>query len=242
MASIIRSWHDLLTAAHAWQIDPRDIAPPELRTRCLSWLSSDERAHYESIGSERLRHDYLCARSLCRATLSHYTSVDPPAWRFATNARGKPRILRPAIFKTLRFNLTHTNGLMICLVSRAGAVGVDAEETSRVVDVEQIARHFASGREQLRLRNLDGPKRRERFFEQWVLREAYLKATGRGIASAAERFAIARDADVDAMRAGTWQFSIHRASSNHVAAAAVRRHHATDPIAVHWLRADGLLP
>ena len=79
--------------------------------------------------TERQRHDYLTARVLCRATLSRYAPVHPSEWKFEKGAYGKPRIAAPAGFESLHFNLTHTEGLMIFLVSRAGEVGIDAEKT-----------------------------------------------------------------------------------------------------------------
>ena len=94
----------------------------------LGWLSADEAEHLRRLKSEAPRREYLATRVLCRATLSRYVGVDPAHWRFCAGRNGKPRIAGPRGFVSLRFNLTHTRGLVICLVTRTGEVGVDAEE------------------------------------------------------------------------------------------------------------------
>lgn len=233
-------WHKLLAAAEAWQLCPDEISPRALQKRCFSWLSIEERAQFEEFRTERLRHEYLVARALCRATLSRCTGVEPPDWRFGKSLHGKPKIIGPAEFKSLRFNLAHTKGLMICLVSRVGEVGVDTEKTSRIVDVAQLARHFLSRREQARLENLPTHHRLERFFEHWVVREAYLKGIGKGIALAPERFTVKFGENSQPLPIGNWQFFLYRPDAQHVAAAAVRQRRGGTPVSVRWLKADGL--
>jgi 4'-phosphopantetheinyl transferase len=229
------AWDALLTAAHAWQFFPNELRTPALRDRWLSRLPADERAQYQRIRTEQLREGYLAARVLCRTTLSRYAGVDPSEWRFGVGLRGKPTLVEPADFKSLRFNLTHTNNLVICLVTRAGEVGVDAEETSRAVDARLVARHFLSRREQARLARLPSDERAVRFFEQWVLREAYVKATGKGLAYSPERFSIEQAESGQPIAIGNCQFSLHRPTPNHVAAAAVLRRECEAAVSIDWL-------
>ncbi|HEY5095891.1 MAG TPA: 4'-phosphopantetheinyl transferase superfamily protein [Candidatus Eremiobacteraceae bacterium] len=233
-------WHDLLATAVAWQLRPDEISPSGLQEGCSSWLSGDERSHWEKLQTERLRHEYIAARALCRATLSRYTGVDPSDWRFGRNMYGKPKITRPAEFTSLRFNLAHTAGLVVCLVSRAGDVGVDAEDTSRIVDVDQMARHFLAVRARSFLESVPTDRRNERFYEQWVLKEAYLKGIGKGIASAPERSTISFGENDQPMPIGSWTLFLHRPSARHVAAAAVRQRPESAPVTVNWLNADDL--
>jgi 4'-phosphopantetheinyl transferase len=235
-----RQWLELRTTAHAWQFSTDEIAPRLLRQRCFPWLSIQERAHWKKFKTEKSRHEYLAARALCRVTLSWYTGIGPPNWSFGRSSNGKPTIVGPAEFKSLRFNLAHTNGLVICLVSRAGEVGVDTEETSRAVNVAQVARHFLSRQEQRRLEKLPEHECIARFFEQWVLREAYLKGTGKGIVAAAERFTIKFGDNGQPLPIGSWQLSLHRPSARYVAAAAVRQRRGAAPVSVRWLKSDDL--
>lgn len=119
-------------------------------------------------------------------------------------------------------------------------MGVDAEETSRVVDVAQVARHFLSRREQARLEDLPAHQRVERFFEQWVLREAYLKGIGKGIAAAPERFTLKFGENGEPLPIGNWQFFLRWPGEKYVAAAAIRPRRGAAPVSVRWLKADDL--
>jgi phosphopantetheinyl transferase len=201
----------------------------------LSRIPAEERAQYDQFRTEATRESYLAARVLCRVTLSKYAGIDPSAWRFGRAVNEKPTLVEPSRFKSLRFNLTHTNDLVICVVTRAGEVGVDAEDTSRPVDALLVARHFLSGRQAARLASLDLRERARRFFEQWVLKEAYVKATGKGLADTPERLTVEQRNDGWPVAMGDCQLSLYRPSSNHVAAAAVLSQHKTGSVAFEWL-------
>jgi 4'-phosphopantetheinyl transferase len=228
-------WDGLLTAVHAWQLRPSELRAPEVRDRWLFLLPADERSQYHQFRTGGMRESYLAARVLCRVTLSRYTGADPSEWRFGKGPHDKPTLVGPDRFNSLRFNLTHTNDLVICVVTRAGEVGVDAEETSRPVDASLVARHFLSRREEARLANLPPRERIERFFEQWVLKEAYVKATGTGLVNAPERLTVEQRDDGQPVSIGGCQFSLHRPDSSHVAAAAVFRPYRTGLVSFEWL-------
>lgn len=232
-------WNALLDEAHAWQACPEELVPAKLRDRCFSWLSAEERARYEQFSTERQQHDFLTARVLCRTTLSRYAQAHPAEWQFEKSPDGKPGIAGPDRFESLRFNLTHTNGLVICLVSRAGEVGVDAEETSSNIDGALIARHFFSRSEQAQFGSLPAHQRPAWIFAQWVVKEAYLKGTGTGL-DAPERVTVEWGEDGQPVPIGSWQFFLYHPSPHHVAAAAVQRCGAS-AISAHWLRTKDFL-
>jgi len=230
------AWDALLSAAHAWQLRPSRLRDPAVRDRWLSLLSTDERVRYAEFTTPEGREEYLAARVLCRMTLSRYTGTDPSEWRFQRDVRGKPAILEPKRFRSLRFNLTHAADLVICIVTRAGEVGVDAEQISQAVDPALVARHFFSRRQQMRLAGMPSQERTVRFFEQWALKEAYVKATGKGLAYSPERLTIEQDAGGQPIAIGDCQFSLYRASTKHVAAAAVLRRERAAPVSIEWMR------
>ena len=198
----------LLSAAHAWQYFTKDLRAPAVRDCWLSRLPADEVAHYDQLQTKRSREGYLAARVLSRAVLSRYTGVDPSHWRFGASLLGKPAVIEPAEFASLRFNLTRTDDLVIFLITRAGEVGVDAEKISRAVDDRLLARHFLSDHEQARLETLPSSERPRRFFEQWVLKEAYVKATGKGLAYSPERLTIEQDQNGQPIAFGNCQFFV----------------------------------
>jgi 4'-phosphopantetheinyl transferase len=233
------SWDAIVDEAHAWQVYPEDLSPATLTDRCLRWLSPDERARYEQFRTQKQQHDYLTAQALCRTTLSRYAPVHPSEWKFERCLHGKPRIAQPDRFESVRFNLTHTDGLAICLVSRVGEVGVDAEEMSSNVDGALIARHFFSRSEQAWFESLPARQRPGWIFAQWVVKEAYLKGTGTGL-DAPERVTVEWGEDGQPVPIGSWQFFLYHPGPRHVAAAAVQRRGAS-AVSVQWRDAQGFL-
>ncbi len=230
----------LLLDAHAWHVNPDHISPPALHEHCSSWLSKTEQSHYAALRAPELRHRYLTGRALGRLSLSEYAAVDPAEWRFAENEFGKPQIAEPSAFKSLQFNIAHTEGMVVCLLSRAGEVGVDVEKISRTADIDLIARNFLSEPERASLTVLPQPERNVRFFKLWVLKEACLKGMGRGLGSGEERFTIGLDGNGEPASIDGWHFTLHHPSKDHIAATAIRSQHAPGSLPVQWLSAGTL--
>jgi 4'-phosphopantetheinyl transferase len=236
---------ELTEAVHVWHLCPEE-QPDALEAAGLGLLAAAERAHYERLATPALRREYSTTRLLCRATLSYYTGVHPSAWTFVAGEYAKPMIAGPAGFVAdagtapLRFNLTHTRGLVACAVTGAGEVGVDAEETSGAVDAVRVARHFFSGPEQATLAALSADRQTEWFFEQWVLKEAYLKGRGTGLSEPPDGFTVVRGEGGIPLSLDDWQLSLHRPTPRHVAAVAVQLPRGSKPAAVRWLAAGNL--
>ena len=234
-------WEALQTVAHAWGVDPDDFDARTLERGCTPWLAPNERTLLDRLPTDRLRHVYLTTRALCRSTLSRYTGVDPAAWTFVANAYGKPAIAAPGEFETLRFNLTHSEKLLVCLVTRAGEVGVDVEETSCGVDPDQIAGHFFSPTERACLTALPLERRRGRFFEYWVVKEAYLKGCATGLSRSPDQFTVEFDEDGQPLAIDRWQLTLHRPTRQHVGATAVWRQPDIVAVPVTWHVYESLL-
>ena len=234
------AWHELLNGVDTWQLPFDDPLVRSMERHAMHWLTPDERSHHDRLAAmprQHVRGAYLAARVLCRATLSRYTGACPSDWRFRAGPHGKPAIAAPAEFAGLQFNLTHTHGLVACAVTRVGEVGVDAEETSRDVDVEQVSGHFFSPAEQAHLSRVPPAERVIRFFEQWVAKEAYLKARGTGLAEAPEGFTIAWDDDGQPLRLVDCHIALHRPDRSYVTAVAVRTPAMVGaaPLRMKWL-------
>ncbi len=230
---------DLRGEAHIWQLRTGSSPLPKpRRERWLSWLAPQERRFYERFTTVHLRESYLAARALCRATLSHYTGVDPSRWRFRTTPNGKPTISEPAECASLRFNITHTNDLIVCIVTRCGEAGVDAEKISADVDDRLVARHFLTKRRQRELEKLPRAQRIECFFEEWVLKEAYVKARGAGLTYAPESLTVKQNSKGEPLPIANCRFTLWRPTRNHIAAAAVLLQEGASTTSIDWLKLE----
>ena len=218
--------------AHLWWIRPDTLTDPAELARCRALLSDDERDKTDRFRFARDRHACLVTRVLVRATLSRYCDVPPARWRFRTTDHGRPEIASPP--SKIRFNLSHTKGLIVCLVSLDREVGVDVESLDRATRWGDLANRFFAPREAAALRGLEASERPIRFLEYWTLKESYIKARGLGLAIPLTGFSF--DLPVqspDGIRirftpavdddAARWQFTLARFGGDHLVATAVER-------------------
>ena len=230
-------WHQLLSAAHVWHVDPEAIDAQRLEHQCIHWLSGAEIQHLNRLQRTHVRHEYLVTRVLCRWALSRYARVRPEAWEFSIVAKSKPCVAGPVAYRSLRFNLTHTYGLVACAVTRAGKIGIDAEPRSRLIEVDDLAKIVLSPAEQERLAKLASPQRNEAFLKHWVLKEAYLKGRGTGLFLAPEQVTLRFKEDGQPTPIGRWQLSLTDVAPAHIAAVAVRDR-LGQQVQVGWHRAE----
>lgn len=163
--------------AHIWLASPGVVEEPAVADRCRAWLDAEERAACDRFYFERDRNTYLTAHALVRTVLSRYAPVAPEAWRFERNQYGRPAIAGGG---SLQFNLSHTRGMVACLVVHDVEAGVDVEHRRNVS--LNVADRFFSPAEVSDLRALPESEQRHRFYELWTLKEAYIKARGMGLA------------------------------------------------------------
>lgn len=164
-----------------WLAPVPKVDEPEVLQRCQEILSPTELDACSEFHREEDRRRALIARGLLRESLSRYAPVRPEAWGFVAGAYGKPQIAAPAGLR-LRFNLSHTGSLVACAVTLDHEIGIDLEDTSREIEMIELAQRVFAPEELSAFYMLAPEAQRHRFFEHWVLKEAYLKARGLGFA------------------------------------------------------------
>jgi 4'-phosphopantetheinyl transferase len=218
---------------HLWFLRPGAISGPHLE-RGLLFLSSEETARHSRFLMADAARTFLSARILLRSVLSLYGALPPAAWRFDTNPWGRPHIASQDSPPGLVFNLSHKPGLVTCLVGSCRDLGVDVEDTSvRRAYLLEIASRFFSPCEAAALHELPDTKQAQRFFQLWTLKEAYIKARGRGLSLGLSRFSFSVDEAASAATVRfddgfdddreTWDFGLFHPDDRHLIATAVRR-------------------
>ncbi|WP_114327693.1 4'-phosphopantetheinyl transferase family protein [Candidatus Colwellia aromaticivorans] len=193
---------------HLWQVNPDKITQPELLNKYKDLLSDDETKKQQRYKFSHDRHDALITRAFVRDLLSYYAEVAPNDWRFDKGEKDKPEIVNPPL--PLRFNLSHTKGLIICAVTLENDIGCDVEDTTRSNDVLAIANRFFSPSETKELFSLPKEQQRHRFFDYWTLKESYIKAWGLGLAIPLKDFSFTI---VDELAEKNTSFTIKKAIS-----------------------------
>lgn len=155
-------------------------------------LSPCEKDHVLSMSGDQLKKSALLARALVRTTIARYTNsvVDPKSLKFRKNSYGKPEVVwengdwQPP---PLHFNISHTSSLIACGVTMDAQIGIDVEEKTRKIksNVLTFARRYFSSHELEHLSAITDPEiQRQEFMKLWTLKEAYVKALGRGFSAA----------------------------------------------------------
>jgi 4'-phosphopantetheinyl transferase len=116
----------------------------------------------------------------------------------------------------LSFNIAHTHGFVACVVTVDAPVGIDVERTDRLTDFDALAARFFSAPEVDAMKGRDDQARRVRFFELWTLKEAILKATGKGLSEPLRSMTFDFDSDATirflpttGIDPGEWTFSLY---------------------------------
>lgn len=219
---------------HVWTLAPGDRVDQPLLVARVAELPGDERARWERLRLPHKKNEYLFGKLLTRRLLSRYTGLAPEALSFAEGPRGKPDLIGAG---DLRFNLSHTGGLLALAITRAGEVGVDVEEVEP--RDPGVAERFFAPEEAAQVRAAAAHEKDVLFARFWTLKEAYIKAHGEGLAIPLASFcfqlgdpvriAFRDPGDGDP---SAWWFAWRDPSPRHALAVAV---HATGALSVRWL-------
>ncbi|MFL6674351.1 MAG: 4'-phosphopantetheinyl transferase family protein [Massilia sp.] len=207
---------------HLWLADPDQASLGELEARCYPLLGGLERDKYRSFHFDKDRRLYLAAHALTRLVLARYTRLAPTGIEFVHGPNGKPRAQLPPPHTAIRHNLSHTEGLVGCVLARREC-GLDIEALRPLPALDAIAAQLCSAGELAQLAALGGAARERHFFRLWTLKEAYAKATGQGIGAGLRQvsFAIDKDEVSCSGAAGHWWFGCQSLPSGHALALAV---------------------
>lgn len=150
-------------------------------------LAADERSRADRFHFQKDREYFIAARGLLRVILSHYLGIAPSHLRFCYSANGKPALSNHG-GNMLRFNLSHSHGLALYAITRYREVGIDLERIRADFPWEDLAQQFFSPQENATLGSLPASFRHWAFFNCWTRKEAYVKATGKGLMLPLDQF------------------------------------------------------
>jgi len=145
-------------------------------------LSEEERHRAARFIAEPHRHRFIAARGQLRAALGRCLGTSAAEIELAYSATGKPTLAGTFATVGLHFNLSHSEDTAVFAVTLAGPVGIDVERIRRLRDFDLLVTRFFSSREQAAFLALPEGEKPGAFFHLWTRKEAWLKATGAGLA------------------------------------------------------------
>jgi 4'-phosphopantetheinyl transferase len=181
----------------AWQPPPAELAlsgadvqvwrvaldPPAGVVAALAdTLSDDERGRAARFHFDRDRIAFTVARGALRTLAGRYLAEPPARVAFGYRERGKPYLTASG---GLRFNVSHSGQRALLCFARDREVGVDLELRRELADLRSLARTAFSPAEYAALCRLPEAAHLDAFFTCWSRKEAFIKATGEGVAQLA---------------------------------------------------------
>jgi 4'-phosphopantetheinyl transferase len=179
-----------------WTLEPREIhlwwvhldLPAAQLDGLEGLLAADERARANQFAFARDRRRFVAARAFLRRLVAAYLGEAPERVRFVYGPLGKPG-LAPE-HGDVCFNLAHSEGFAVCALSSGQSLGVDVEVIRPLADLEGLARNVFTPRENAALAALPEDARLRAFYTCWTRKEAFLKATGDGLARPLDTFSV----------------------------------------------------
>ena len=150
-------------------------------------LSPDEWSRADHFRFDRDRCQFIAARATLRVLLGGYLDIEPAQLRFHYSPQGKPALTCTSKPGPLSFNLSHSHAIALYAVAYNRPLGIDLERIRQDVPYEQIARHVLSPRENAALHAFPAECRHQAFTSLWTCKEAYAKATGKGLTASPDQ-------------------------------------------------------
>ena len=191
-------------------------------------LSEEESIRANRFHFDRDRRVYIAAHSVCRGLLSCCSEKPPNIWQFITTDHGKPELMVTGDMPRLRVNISHTRGMAAVALTVEHDIGVDVEWMERTVEADKLAERMFARSEYEIVATASDDDKIETFLSFWTLKEAYVKAIGKGLSQPLDEFSFDLERSViwfkntHADDPARWRFERYRPGPDHIMALAVR--------------------
>jgi len=180
--------------AHLWQLKIPVKLSTHFKQQEFSCLSMLEKQKYNAFRFERDRNTYLFSHAYLRKILARYVELNSKNIEYVYNKYGRPELLRSINKDNLRFNLSHTNGMVVYIICYDRDCGIDVEYISPLDDLAYMAERVFSNSEAKIVKELIGRQQLDQFYLYWTLKESYIKARGMGLQIPLDQFSFILDA------------------------------------------------
>lgn len=175
-------------ALHVWRA-ALEVSPESL-ARYSALLSPGELVRADRFVFGRDRQHFIVARATLRLLLGRYLQIPPNSLKFDEGPQGKPSLVERLRPSDLKFNVSHSHGLVVFAFARQRELGIDVEKIRPDFASREIAQRYFSPQEIAELDALPPSVYTEGFFRCWTRKEAYIKARGQGLQIRLESFSV----------------------------------------------------
>ncbi|HJP92705.1 MAG TPA: 4'-phosphopantetheinyl transferase superfamily protein [Pyrinomonadaceae bacterium] len=171
---------------HVWRIELEQSN--ELLEKFRVTLDPDELERARRFHFEKHRRHFIVGRGFLRDVLSRYLKIEPGALIFSYGAYGKPALAGEHENSKVRFNMSHSHNLALLAITEEKHLGIDIEHIRSDFASGEIARRFFSRIEVESFNALQPGEQVAAFFRCWTRKEAFMKATGKGMSQPLDAF------------------------------------------------------
>lgn len=171
---------------HVWRTF-LDRLPMQSMKKGWKILSLEEKERAIRLIQPEHRRRFIISHAALHKILAIYLSKLKWKVRFDYNNYGKPYLKDNP---SLQFNFSNSYLLSLCAITWDQEVGIDVECIQSNIYAAHIAERFFSLEEKRVLKTLPLKKQLEGFYQIWTLKEAYVKAIGRGLFCSFQEFTI----------------------------------------------------
>lgn len=169
--------HSLESTIALWHIQLADDIPTG--ESYLPLLSTEEFAHAQTLSNPLLNSRYSQVRGHLRSVLAGILQQTPAHIRIARTEQGKPYLTD---FPELVFNISHTANQLVIALARDCQLGIDIELCRPRASFSPLVTKCFADEEASYWHSLSETEKMAAFYGFWTKKEAFVKATGRGIA------------------------------------------------------------
>ena len=145
----------------------------------ISLLNENEQRQADNFKNDLLRRRYVANRAKLREILAQIVNCNPASLRFEIAQHGKPYL---GDHPEIEFNLSHTGNKIAVAIGHRCQVGIDIELCKTRSSLSALVEKCFDQEEKNYWQQLPESLKPQEFYRFWTRKEAFVKATGRGIA------------------------------------------------------------
>ena len=142
-------------------------------------LDKLEHAQASRIKQPLLKHRYVDIHGRLRVLLGQWLNASPEQLQISRTEQGKPYLDH---YPELRFNLSHSGDHVLFAIASKAQLGVDIEVCKQRANLAGLVDKCFAEQERAYWRQLPEIEQVQAFYGFWTQKEAFVKATGFGIA------------------------------------------------------------
>ena len=186
-------WWQPYTCVGSTTILHVDLGPdPARETAALACLDEGELLRWSRFEYSGPRRQFVLSRAALRAVLCTELACANEELAFAVSPHGKPFARVGDRRADISFSVSHGGWHGLIALAPEGRLGVDIEERVEHRRLDLLIEAALGDEERAEVASVRGFDRLHHFFKLWTMKEALLKADGRGIQLDATTFEIPR--------------------------------------------------